>query len=62
MFVLSTEVQKKKHFCMYCNTFQSKIARHLERVHSNELEVQKFKNLPKGCAERKKILETLATW
>jgi len=59
MFVTSVGVGKKKHFCMYCNTFQSKIVRHLERVHGNELEVQKFKDLPKGTAERKKIIETI---
>lgn len=44
---------------MYCNSFQSKISRHLERVHADELEVQKFKHLPKGCVERRKILETI---
>jgi len=59
MFVTSVGVGKKKHFCMYCNTFQSKIVRHLERVHGNELEIQKFKDLPKGTAERKKIIETI---
>lgn len=59
MFVLLTDAGKKRHFCMYCNTFQSKIARHLERVHASELEVQKFKCLPKGTAERRKIIETL---
>ncbi|KAM0725806.1 hypothetical protein ACS0PU_008532 [Formica fusca] len=59
MFVTSVGAGNKKHFCMYCNTFQSKIARHLERVHANELEVQKFKHMPKRNAERKKILETI---
>ncbi|XP_077259749.1 uncharacterized protein LOC143896078 isoform X2 [Temnothorax americanus] len=59
MFVLSTDAGKKKHFCMFCNTFQSKIARHLERVHAKELEVQKFTFLPKGTAERRQIIETL---
>ena len=59
MFVLSTDASKKKHFCMYCHTFQAKISRHLERQHNKELEVQKFSNLPKGSAERRKVLETL---
>jgi len=59
MFVTSVGAGNKKHFCMYCNTFQSKIARHLERVHANELEVQKFIHMPKGNPERKKILETI---
>lgn len=59
MFVTSVGARKKKNFCMYCNTFQSKVARHLERVHANELDVQKFKHLPKGSAERRKIIETI---
>lgn len=59
MFVTSVGEGKRKHFCSYCNTFQSKIARHLERVHANELEVQKFKEIPKGTAERRKIIETI---
>lgn len=59
MFVLPLDAGKKKHFCMYCNTFQCKIARHLERVHGNELEVQKFKTLPKGSVERRKIIQTI---
>lgn len=59
MFVLSAEAGKKPHFCMYCNSFQNRISRHLERVHADELEVQKFKHLPKGYVERRKILETI---
>lgn len=38
----------KKNFCLYCKTFQSKIARHLEFVHKNEEDVKKFILLPKG--------------
>jgi len=39
---------QKKNFCYFCKKFQSKIARHLETVHRNEEEVQKFSLLPKG--------------
>jgi len=39
MFV-TVGVGKKKHFCMYYNTFQSKIIRHFERGHGNGLEVR----------------------
>jgi len=56
MFVTSVGVGKKKHFC---NTFQNKIIRHFEGVHGNELEVQKFKDILKETAERKKIIETI---
>lgn len=59
MFVTSVGAGNKKHFCMYCNTFQSKIAHHLERVHANELEVQKCVHMPKGNPERKEISETI---
>lgn len=38
----------KQNFCYYCKKMQSKISRHLERVHKNEEEVKKFALLPKG--------------
>lgn len=38
----------KQNFCYYCKKMQSKISRHLERVHKNEEEVKKFTLLPKG--------------
>jgi len=53
MFVISVDIRKEKHFCMYCNTFQSKIVRHFEKVHCNKLEVEKFKDILKETAERK---------
>lgn len=49
----------KKYMCVFCHKMQTKIARHLEQVHSEEPDVQNFKHLPKGCDERKKIIETL---
>lgn len=49
----------KKYMCVFCHKMLSKIARHLELVHSNEPDVQKFKYLPKGCSERKNIIDTL---
>ncbi|XP_036150106.1 uncharacterized protein LOC118648017 isoform X2 [Monomorium pharaonis] len=53
------QTHSKKNCCYYCKKLQSKIARHLETVHSNEKEVKKFSVLPKGNYERKKIIETL---
>lgn len=47
---------KKIHFCYYCKTKQQKIARHLELVHKDVEEVQKFVNLPKGNTERKSAI------
>lgn len=49
----------KKYYCLYCKLPNSKIARHLENVHRNEEDVKKFAQLPKGCPERKKIIETI---
>lgn len=49
----------KKYYCFYCKAPKSKIARHLESVHRNEEDVKKFAELPKGCLERTKIIETI---
>jgi len=43
----------KSNFCIYCNTMQTKIARHLELKHSNEKDVAKFLSLPKSSYERR---------
>ncbi|KYN22043.1 hypothetical protein ALC57_05567 [Trachymyrmex cornetzi] len=45
--------------CIFCHKMQAKIVRHLELVHSEEDDVRKFKYLPKGCNERRKIIDTL---
>lgn len=55
----SSSKDKKKNYCYFCKTLQTKIARHLETIHSNELEVKKFSLLPKRCAERLKIIDTI---
>ncbi|XP_018360372.1 PREDICTED: uncharacterized protein LOC108759424 [Trachymyrmex cornetzi] len=49
----------KKYMCIFCHKMQAKIVRHLELVHSEEDDVRKFKYLPKGCNERRKIIDTL---
>lgn len=51
--------QGKTNFCFFCNKMQTKIARHLENVHKDEEEVKKFRFLPKGNAERKKLIDSL---
>lgn len=40
--------EEKLNFCYFCKKMQTKISRHLERVHKNEEEVKKFAVLPKG--------------
>ncbi|XP_036379353.1 uncharacterized protein LOC118774233 isoform X4 [Megalops cyprinoides] len=60
--VVVTAVQKKydgsrlynkRHYCLYCFKPCSKIARHLEHVHSSEREVAKACSLPKGSKQRR---------
>jgi len=48
---------KKRNCCLFCKKLYTKIARHLETVHSNE--VKKFSLLPKKCKERLKIINTI---
>ncbi|XP_074107774.1 uncharacterized protein LOC141533023 [Cotesia typhae] len=49
----------KKDRCCYCEKEYFKIARHLETVHKNELEVQSFIKLLKGSSERKDEIAVL---
>ncbi|XP_066585722.1 uncharacterized protein [Prorops nasuta] len=46
----------KKNCCFYCNKFYSKLSRHLETVHREEVDVKRFAVLPKNNVERKKII------
>lgn len=46
----------KYNFCFYCNSMQSKIARHLELQHGKEDDVKKFLPLPKMSAERRNVI------
>ncbi|XP_051571748.1 uncharacterized protein LOC127451250 [Myxocyprinus asiaticus] len=49
----------KKQHCFFCDSAFTKIARHLERKHSNEVEVAKALSHPKGSKERRMQLEYL---
>ncbi|XP_077282641.1 uncharacterized protein LOC143908752 isoform X2 [Temnothorax americanus] len=49
----------RKHFCLFCKTWQSKIGRHLERKHKNEKRVKDFTDLPKKSNERKRFINML---
>ena len=44
----SKNKKKKLSLCMYCKKLQTQLPRHLEMKHSNEEDVKKFRNLPKG--------------
>lgn len=54
-----SRVYDKKQYCFFCCRPLSKIARHLEQVHSNEPDVAKALTFPKGSKERKILLEHL---
>lgn len=38
----------KKYFCKFCKRLYSKLVKHLEAIHADQEEVQKFSLLPKG--------------
>lgn len=60
LMVQTSEItDAKKHFCLFCNKMQTKIARHLENVHSSEDEVKKFISLPPGNPERLQIIASI---
>lgn len=46
---------KIRHACVYCMQLYSKMARHLEQVHKEELEVAKALSNPKRSQERQKL-------
>jgi len=49
----------KRQHCFFCDRPFTKIARHLERKHMNEIEVAKALSHPKGSKERRMQLEYL---
>lgn len=49
----------KKQYCLYCSKPYSKMARHLEFVHHNEIEVAKAVAFPKHSKERRVQLNLL---
>ncbi|XP_017337869.1 uncharacterized protein LOC108273236 [Ictalurus punctatus] len=52
-------VYNKKHYCLFCSKPFSKIARHLEDIHSKEEEVSKACSFPKGSKQRRIYLDEL---
>ena len=56
MFVKTVESGIKKDFCIYCHKEQSKLSRHLTRLHKSEEEVARYLSFGKGSDERKDIM------
>lgn len=62
MFVTAASVKKgldRRSFCMFCQTMQSKLVRHLENKHTDVEEVKKFADLPKNNPERLQIIQAI---
>ena len=62
MFFFSVEEAEKKcklHRCFYCGKFQTKLPRHLFRIHGDEKLVVEAINLPKRSKERNIKLEEI---
>lgn len=56
MFVKTMESGNKKDFCIYCQTEQSKLSRHLSRKHRIVKEVKDIFYIPKGRPERRILI------
>uniref|UniRef100_A0A6P7G5J9 Uncharacterized protein LOC114336163 n=1 Tax=Diabrotica virgifera virgifera TaxID=50390 RepID=A0A6P7G5J9_DIAVI len=52
---ISHKYSTKHHYCFYCGKLQTKLARHLERQHSDENEVKEALEFVKGSSDRRKI-------
>ncbi|XP_018372557.1 PREDICTED: uncharacterized protein LOC108767291 [Trachymyrmex cornetzi] len=59
MYVDKSNVKSKQNCCIFCMKSQSKLVRHLEKIHADEPEVKKFAILPKRSLKRKKIIDTM---
>ena len=49
----------KAHYCLYCKKANLKMARHLQRKHSDETDVAHAFSFPLGSKQRKTLLESL---
>ena len=50
-------VWDKKHYCVYCEKPNGKMARHLERKHGGEIDVAKALSYSKGSKTRRHLLD-----
>ena len=49
----------KAHYCLYCTKSNLKMARHLQRQHSDETDVAHAFSFPLGSKQRKTLLDSL---
>ncbi|XP_059900285.1 uncharacterized protein LOC132451691 isoform X2 [Gadus macrocephalus] len=54
-----TRAWDKAHYCLYCTKSNLKMARHLQRKHSNETDVARAFSFRPGSKQRKTLLESL---
>lgn len=59
LVISSNKGRKRKHNCIYCDVLVGNFARHLERQHTDEMEVQKFLAMDKTNPNRKKIIDKI---
>lgn len=57
--MLKANEKKKRHFCPFCKTLQTKLSRHLCLKHKDQNEVQKFIHPPSKNWERRKLIAEL---
>ena len=54
-----SRIWDKKHACLYCSKSYPRLARHLQQVHSGELEVQRALAFEKSSRERREAWKSL---
>lgn len=59
LIIETSNNKTKKHFCKFCKTKQTKLARHFLNKHIDEEEVQLFSHLPVKNKERLEIISKL---
>ncbi|KAJ6639451.1 hypothetical protein Bhyg_12196 [Pseudolycoriella hygida] len=59
MFLRTSDQSGKKLCCPFCEKLYSKLARHMEAKHSEEVDVKKFLSLPKGSKDKRAIQDAL---
>lgn len=55
----SMNPKKKKHNCRFCDQLVNNFARHMERQHNDEFQVQEFLSLKKSDPLRKQLINKL---
>lgn len=56
---LKSKRTRRKHNCVFCDIQVLNFARHLERNHSDELQVQEFLSLAKNNPKRQKLIHKI---